>query len=98
MRCDNCKRKMRRRTVLMFGERVKAKVCPSCGYRLVNIDDAIKLQERLLPRVHAAKRIIKLGDSSAIIIPKELKIFFAPGDKVHLDFEPKEMQIKIRRE
>ena len=98
MRCDKCKGKMESKRVKMFGESVRAKVCSSCGYRLVNINEAIKLQEKLLPKIHIEKRIIKLGDSSAITIPKKLKAFFAPGDRVLLDFEPKGMEIKIRKQ
>lgn len=98
MRCDKCHGSMRIKTIRMFGESVKAKVCPSCGYRLVKIEEAIRLQEKLLPKIHMEKRVIRLGDSSAITIPKKLKAFFAPGDKVLLDFEPKQMEIKIRKE
>lgn len=98
MKCDKCRSSMRIRTVKLFGENVKAKVCPSCGYRLVNVREAIKLQEKLLPKMHLEKRIIKLGDSSAITIPKKLKTFFAPGDRVLLDFEPKQMAIRIRKQ
>lgn len=97
MRCDKCRGEMKIKTVKLFGEKVRAKVCASCSYRLVNINEAIKLQEKLLPKIHVEKRIIKLGDSSAITIPKKLKSFFAPGDKIILDFEPKEMEIKIRK-
>ena len=98
MKCDKCKGKMEIKRVKLFGESVRAKVCTSCGYRLLNIDEVIKLQEKLLPRMHVEKRVIKLGDSSAITIPKKLKAFFAPGDRVLLDFEPKEMEIKIRKQ
>lgn len=97
MRCDKCKGDMKVKTVKMFGESVKAKVCSRCGYRLVNIDEAIKLQEKLLPKIHVEKRIIKLGDSSAITIPRQLKAFFAPGERVILDFKPSNMEIKIRK-
>jgi len=98
MKCDKCKGKMKIQTVKMFGEKVKAKVCSGCGYRLVSIDEAIKLQEKLLPKVHMEKKIIKLGGSSAITLPKKLKPFFAPGEKIVLDFEPKYMEIKIRKQ
>ena len=88
---------MKIKAVKMFGEIVKAKVCSKCGYRLVNIDEAIKLQEKMLPKIHVEKRIIRLGDSSAITIPRQLRIFFAPGEKVILDFKPSNMEIKIRK-
>ncbi len=97
-RCDKCGKEMKIRTERIFGENVKVKVCGSCGNRLVSLDEAIKLQEKIVPRLHVEKKIIKIGNSSAITIPKDIQSFFLPGSKVSLDFDPKNMEIKIKKE
>ncbi len=97
-RCDKCGKEMKVRAEKIFGENVKVKVCENCGNKLVSLNEAIKLQEKIVPRLHIEKRIIKVGNSSAITIPKVIQSFFLPGSKVSLDFDPKNMEIKIKRE
>lgn len=97
VRCDRCDLALRSVAVKLFGEEYSAKQCPKCGTRVINLDLALKMHERLLPRLSCEKRIIKIGDSSAVTIPREIRRFFLPGSAVKMDFDPHEMEIRIRK-
>jgi DNA-directed RNA polymerase subunit RPC12/RpoP len=97
MRCAKCDAQLKNISVKLFGENYRASECPSCNSRTINLDIAMKLHEKFAPRVEYEKRIIKIGESSAITIPKEVRHFFLPGSPVSLLFDPQEMMITIRK-
>ena len=97
MKCDKCNAEMKTISVKMFGEAFKAKHCPGCGNRIINLEIAMKLHDLLAPKLRCEKKIIKIGDSSAITIPKDIRHYFMPGSLVTLDFDPQEMCMTIRR-
>ncbi|MBI4170868.1 MAG: hypothetical protein HY514_04180 [Candidatus Aenigmarchaeota archaeon] len=98
MKCDKCNMALKAISVKMLGETFKAKECPACRSRIVNLDIAMKLHDKIVPKLKCEKRIIKIGDSSAITIPKGIRHFFLPGSVVTLDFDPQEMAMTIRKE
>ena len=89
---------MRAIPVKLFGEEYKAHECTSCGTRTINLEAAMKLHEKIAPKINCEKKVIKIGESSAITIPKELKRFFFPGSIVSLNFDPYEMAITIKKQ
>ena len=97
LNCDKCGKRMELKKERLFGQEVDIKLC-KCGNRLMNIDQAIKLQQKLLPKIHEERKIIEIGDSIAITFPKDIKKFFSKGEKVMLDFDPKNMELKITKE
>lgn len=97
MECEKCGARMKSVPLQMYGERFRAKECVSCGHRTVPLDVAIRISEKNVPKMEMKKKIIRVGDSSAITIPKEIRHFFSPGDDVLFCFEPKNMEIKIRK-
>ena len=40
----------------IFGEKTKIKVCRKCGEELINIDEAIRVQKEIMPRIHKERK------------------------------------------
>lgn len=97
MKCDKCNIALKAVSVKMLGENFRARQCPGCGSRIVNLDIAMKMHDKIMPELKCEKRIIKIGDSNAITIPKNIKRFFLPGSVVTVDFDPYEMAMTIRK-
>lgn len=89
---------MKEKTVKIFGEMTKVSVCNKCRKELIGLDEAIRAQRKLLPKIHEKRKVIKVGISKAVTIPKKLDPFFRTGDKVIINFDPKKMEITIRKE
>lgn len=81
----------------IYGERIRVFNCPKCGKGLVMFKDAIKLQEKLLPKIETTRKLVKFGGSIAVTLPKELKPIFRKGEKVKVYFNPSEMELRVRK-
>lgn len=92
-----CRTEMRKKSERIHGERVSILSCPKCGKELILVKDAIRLQEKLLPKIETTRKVAKLGGSIAVTLPKELKIVFRKGDSVRLSFDPSDMELRIRK-
>ena len=97
MKCGKCGKNMKKEIQTIFGEKANVFVCNSCGNKMIDIDEAIKLQEKLLPKIHETRKIVSVGTSTAVTIPKKLEKIFQKGDKVRVDFNPKNMELKITK-
>lgn len=97
MRCTKCGKKMVEKKERMFGELVSMAVCPACGKKLVDVEDAIRLQQKVMPRIHEVRRVVAVGSSCAVTIPAGLAKVFPKGEDVILDFDPVEMKLEIRK-
>jgi len=82
----------------IYGESCRVFVCPKCGKELVSLKDAIKLQEKLIPKVETTRKLVRLGHSLAVTLPKELKTVFRKGETVKVRFDPKEMELIMKKE
>jgi hypothetical protein len=96
MKCGICGKKMNIVKEEVFGERVKVFQC-QCGEELVELDEAIRLQKKVLPKIHEVRKVVSVGSSSAVTIPKELQRIFRKGDNIVLDFSPKDMTLKVSK-
>lgn len=81
----------------IHGEKVRVFSCQKCGKELVMFKDAIKLQEKFLPKIETTRKLVKFGGSIAVTLPKELKIVFKKGDKVKVFFDPTSMEIIVKK-
>ncbi len=81
----------------IHGELVRVFACPKCGKELVLLKDAIKLQEKLIPKIETSRKLVKFGGSIAVTLPKELKSVFRKGEKVRVYFDPSEMELRVRK-
>lgn len=81
----------------VYGESCRVFSCPKCGKELVMLKDAIKLQERLIPKIETSRKLIQFGGSIAVTLPKELKQIFRKGERVKVCFDPNEMELRIRK-
>lgn len=96
MQCGKCGKKMKTGMEEVFGEKVEVLKC-QCGEELVELDEAIRLQKKVLPKVHNVRKVVSVGSSTAITIPKELQRIFRKGDEVVVDFSPKDMKLKVSK-
>ena len=78
--------------------RTKVSVCSKCGKEFIDMNEAIRVQKRLLPQIRKEQKVIRLGKSSVVTIPKKLDTFFSAGTKVIVEFDPKNMELKIKKE
>lgn len=92
MKCK-CKTTMVEKIERIYGEPCRVFACPKCGKELVMLKDAIKLQERLIPEVETTRKLVRLGHSIAVTLPKELKNVFRKGEAVKVRFGRKEMEL-----
>ena len=51
MKCGKCGKKMLSKTEVKLGTPIHIDECPSCGKKLVDYDDATKLQKMVLHQV-----------------------------------------------
>lgn len=96
MKCE-CKTTMLEKKEKVRGESVRVFACPKCGKELVLLKDAIKLQEKLIPKIETSRKLVKFGGSIAVTLPKELKLIFRKGEKVRVYFDPNEMELRVRK-
>lgn len=80
-----------------LGEKVRIYYCPKCGNKLIPLKEAIKAQEKIIPKINTTRKVVKFGNSIAVTLPKDLKTVFKGGDKVRLFFNPKEMELIIKK-
>ncbi|MBI4174487.1 MAG: hypothetical protein HY517_02480 [Candidatus Aenigmarchaeota archaeon] len=78
--------------------RTKVSVCSDCGKELIDLNEAIRAQKKLLPQIRKEQKVIRLGKSSVVTIPKRLDPFFSAGTRVIVEFDPKSMELRIRKE
>ena len=97
MRCG-CGKDMKEEYKNIMGIRTKVSVCSKCGKELIDMNDAIKAQKMILPKIRKEQKVIRLGKSSVVTIPKKLDPFFSAGTKVIVEFDPKNMELKIKKE
>ncbi|MFA4819789.1 MAG: hypothetical protein WC613_02400 [Candidatus Aenigmatarchaeota archaeon] len=64
---------------------------------MIDMNEAIRDQKSILPRIRKEQKIIRLGKSSVVTIPKKLDTFFAVGSKVLVEFDPKNMELRIKK-
>lgn len=96
MKCK-CGTAMKKKFERIYGEETRVFVCSKCGEELVLLKDAIKLQEKLLPKIETTRKLVKFGGSIAVTIPKELKAVFRKGDKVKVFFDPSSMELRVKK-
>src|SRR3989338_5154964 len=96
MKCK-CGTAMREKIEKIYGEKILVHACPKCGKELVLLKDAIKLQEKLLPKIETTRTLVKFGGSIAVTLPKELKVIFRKGEKVKVSFDPNEMEVRVKK-
>lgn len=97
MKCGKCGTIMKEREELLFGIKVKAYVCSKCGNNLIPLKEAIKVQHKIIPRIETSRKLVQLGGSIAVTLPKELKPIFKKGERVKVYFSPKDMEIRVRK-
>lgn len=96
MKC-NCGGDMKEEYKNIIGIRTKVSVCGKCGKELIDMNEAIRAQKSILPRIRKEQKIIRLGKSSVVTIPKKLDPFFSAGTKVLVEFDPKNMELRIKK-
>ena len=97
MRCS-CNGNMKDGYQNIMGVRTKVSVCSRCGKELIDMNEAIRAQKKLLPQIRKEQKIIRLGKSSVVTIPKKLDPFFSAATRVIVEFDPKSMELKIKKE
>ncbi len=81
----------------MFGEKTKFLACKKCGEELIGIKEAIRMQEKLLPKIDEDRKVIKVGGSIAVTLPSQLDTIFKPGSTVHINFDSKNMELRVKK-
>ena len=95
MKCGKCTKTMKEKYEILLGERIKTFEC-SCGNKLISLKEATALQQKILPKIHTTRKIIGIGNSLAVTLPKQLSIVFREGESVDMIFEPKNTEIRIK--
>ena len=96
MKCGDCETEMEEKEETHIGEKILIYTCPKCGKSLLNLDDAIKIQRKLITAIEEERTVVKIGNSIGVTFPKELKKIFKLGEKVKIKFDPDTMEISIR--
>lgn len=96
MKC-NCGGAMKEEYKNIMGIRTKVSICSKCGKELIDMNEAIRAQKSILPKIRKEQKIIRLGKSSVVTIPKKLDPFFSAGTKVLVEFDPKNMELRIKK-
>lgn len=97
MKCEKCNVGMRKEEEALFGIKVKTYVCGKCGNKFVPLKEAIKVQQKIIPKIETSRKLVQFGGSIAVTLPKELKPVFRKGERVKVSFDPKEMEIKVKK-
>lgn len=97
MKCGKCSAPMEEEGDFLFGEKIKIYVCSRCGNKLIPLKEAVKVQEKVIPKVETQRKLVKFGGSIAVTLPKELKNIFKKGEKVRVFFDPHEMELRIKK-
>ena len=97
MKCERCNVTMKKEEETLFGIKVKVYVCGKCGNQLLPLKEAIKVQQKIIPKIETSRKLVQFGGSIAVTLPKELKPVFRKGERVRVTFDPKEMEIKIKK-
>jgi DNA-directed RNA polymerase subunit M/transcription elongation factor TFIIS len=97
MKCGKCSAIMKEKEDTLFGEKVKTYVCGKCGNKLIPLKEAIKVQQKTIPRVETSRKLVQFGGSIAVTLPKQLKTIFRKGEKVKVYFDPNEMELRIKK-
>lgn len=98
MKCGKCNAIMKMKEDTLFGEKIKIYVCDRCKNKLVPLKEAIKVQEKIIPKVKTSRKLVQFGGSLAVTFPKELKSIFKKGEKVMVYFDPAEMELRVKKE
>ncbi len=98
MKCGKCGAVMKEKEDTLFGESVKIYVCGRCGNKLVPLKEAIRVQQKVIPKVETTRKLVQFGGSIAVTLPKQLKSIFKKGEKVKVHFDPKEMELVIKKQ
>jgi hypothetical protein len=97
MKCEKCNVRMIKEEEALFGIKVKIYVCSKCRNKLIPLKEAIKVQQKIIPKIETSRKLVQFGGSIAVTLPKELKPVFRKGERVKVSFDPKEMEIKVRK-
>lgn len=76
-RCENMKDEYKN----ILGIKTRVSVCNKCGKELIDLNEAIRAQKKILPKIRKEQKIIRLGKSSVVTIPKKLDVFLQPAQK-----------------
>lgn len=98
MKCGKCNAIMKEEQDSLFGEKVKTYACGNCGNKIIPLKEAIKIQEKVIPKVETTRKLVKFGHSIAVTLPKELKMIFKGGETVKVYFDPKEMEVIVKKQ
>ena len=88
---------MKKRESELFGEKIQVYFCDRCKNELIPVKEVIKVQEKVMPRIETTRKLVGFGNSIAITLPKELKNLFKKGEFVKVTFDPKEMELTVRK-
>ena len=97
MRCGKCNEVMKEKEEDLFGEKIRVFVCPKCRNELLLLKEAIRVQEKIIPRVETTRKLVKFGHSIAVTLPRELHTVFKKGEEVRVSFDPHEMELTVRK-
>ena len=97
MKCGKCGSTMEEKKDNLFGVEVKTFVCSKCGNKMIPLKEAIKVQQKILPKIETSRKLVQFGGSIAVTLPRELKTVFKKGEKVKVSFDPKDMELKIKK-
>ncbi len=81
----------------LFGVKVKTFACSRCGNKIIPLKEAMRVQQKILPKIETSRKLVQFGGSIAVTLPKELKSVFKKGEKVRVSFDPKDMEIKVKK-
>ena len=98
MKCGKCNAMLKEKEGTLFGERVKTFVCGGCSNKIIPLKEAIRVQEKVIPKVETTRKLFKFGHSTAMTLPKELKTVFRSGERVRVYFDPKEMELVVKKD
>ncbi|MFQ5976040.1 MAG: hypothetical protein ACE5J5_06985 [Candidatus Hydrothermarchaeales archaeon] len=96
MKCEDCETEMEEKKEIRIGEKILIYTCLNCGKSLINLDDAIKIQRKLIKAIEEERTVVKIGNSIGVTFPQELKKIFKLGEKVKIKFDPDTMEVSVR--
>lgn len=95
VKCGKCGKTMKHKKETRMGIIVHIEECSTCGKKLLDYDDAVKLQQKVLLELEEERTVLSIGNSIGITFPTWLRKIFRRGDKVRIRFDWNKMEATL---
>src|SRR5437867_8043141 len=69
LKCGKCSAIMKEKEDTLFGEKVKTYVCSRCGNKMIPLKEAIRVQQKIIPKIETTRKLVQFGGSIAVTLP-----------------------------